>query len=68
MNLKKFKIFMSYLQKNSINNIPISAIFTSNRNISSLKENFDVNYKNYLEDPFYNPLGISIFCPNYSNQ
>ena len=59
MSGRKFQIFVEYLLKNSINSIPISVIFTSDK--ISLKNKFDVNYKKYLEDKFYNPLGIYDF-------
>ena len=56
INGRKFQIFIEYLLKNKINSIPITAIFTKSKN--PLKENYNVNYKKYLEDQFYNPLGI----------
>lgn len=57
MNGRKFQIFIEYFLKNKIKSIPISAIFTSDK---SLKENYNANYRKYLEDQFYNPLGISV--------
>jgi len=57
MNGRKFQIFIEYLLNNKIKSIPISAIFTKDK--KSLKENYNINYKKYLEDQFYNPLGIS---------
>ena len=56
MNGRKFQIFIEYFLKNK-KSIPISAIFTSDK---ALKENYNANYKKYLEDQFYNPLGISV--------
>jgi hypothetical protein len=57
LNGRKFQIFIEYLLKNKIKSIPISAIFTSDK---ELKKNYNPNYKKYLEDQFYNPLGISV--------
>ena len=57
MNGRKFQFFIDYLLSNSINSISISAVFTSNT--TSLKDKIDIKYKQYLEDAFYNPLGIS---------
>ena len=56
MNGRKFQIFIEFFLKNK-KSIPISAIFTSDK---ALKENYNANYKKYLEDQFYNPLGISV--------
>ena len=54
---KIFPYFIDYITNNSIYNIPISIIFT--RNKKELEEKIDIKYKKYLEDKFYNPLGIS---------
>ena len=54
---KMFTKYIDFLKNNSIYNIPISIIFT--RNKKNLEEKIDINYKKYLEDKFYNPLGIS---------
>lgn len=58
MNGRNFEKYINYVLNNSIYGIPISAIFT--RNESELKEQIRDEYKNYLNDQFYNPLGISV--------
>ena len=59
---KIFSNFIDYITNNSIYNIPISIIFT--RSKKELEEKIDQKYKKYLEDKFYNPLGI---CDNIGN-
>ena len=54
---KLFPNFIDYITNNSIYNIPISIIFT--RSKKELEEKIDIKYKKYLEDKFYNPLGIA---------
>ena len=62
LNAKSFPKYIDYLINNSIYYIPISIIFAEND--SDFKENIDEKYKNYLEDEFYNPLGISTTIEN----
>ena len=51
-----FMKIVEYLKTQSINSIPIICIFTRNRN--EIKNKIEQNNKKYLEDKFYNRLGI----------
>ena len=57
LNANKFPIYANYLINNSLYFIPISIIYT--RTNSEFIDNIDNIYKKYLEDKFYNSLGIS---------
>ena len=48
-----FSKYITYLLNNSINNIPISIVFTKNENELKQKN------EKYLNHKFYNPLGVS---------
>ena len=52
----KFPQYIDKLKQTNLTSIPLTIIFTSNK--EELKKKIDENYKIYLEDKFYNPLGI----------
>ena len=52
----KFPKYIELLKKTNLYSIPLTIIFTSNKD--ELKKKIDEKYKSYLEDKFYNPLGI----------
>ena len=62
VNGKNFDNYLNYVLNNSIYGIPVCAIFT--RNELELKGQIKKEYKNYLNDKFYNPLGISTTIEN----
>ena len=62
VNGKNFDNYLNYVLNNSIYGIPVSIIFT--RNELELKKQIKEEYKKYLNDKFYNPLGISVTIEN----
>ena len=57
INDTNFDKYINYLLNNSIYSIPVSIIFTQNED--ELKQEINLDYKNYIEHKFYNPLGVS---------
>ena len=53
-----FRNYINYLTSNSIYNIPVTIIFT--RDKKKLIDNLDIYSKKYINDKFYNPLGIVV--------
>ena len=58
MNGRNFHKYIDYLLNNSIYGIPVCAIFITDE--IDLKEPINKEYKIYIKDKFYNPLGLSI--------
>ena len=62
VNGRYFQKYVNYLLNNSIYGIPICGIFITDE--IELKEQINEEYKVYVKDKFYNPLGLSTSIDN----